>query len=97
MIYVSSAGVLGMSASSGTIDESARYANETSNLYFRSKIQAEHRLFEWLESHRVPVVLILPGWMFGPFDEAPTTSGRLVQDFSGPEDPGDYSGRSQRG
>ncbi len=81
VIYVSSSGVLGMSASSGTIDESAPYANETSNLYFRSKIQAEHRLFEWLESHRVPVVLILPGWMFGPFDEAPTTSGRLVQDF----------------
>jgi dihydroflavonol-4-reductase len=81
VIYVSSSGVLGMSASSGTIDESAPYAFETSNLYFRSKIHAEERLFEWLKSHRTPVVLILPGWMFGPFDEAPTTSGRLVQDF----------------
>jgi dihydroflavonol-4-reductase len=63
VIYVSSSGVLGMSASSGTIDESAPYANETSNLYFRSKIHAEQRLFDWLTSHRMPVVLILPGWM----------------------------------
>jgi dihydroflavonol-4-reductase len=81
VVYVSSSGVLGLSGSSGTVDESAPYALETSNLYFRSKILAEQRLFEWLKTHRTPVVLILPGWMFGPFDEAPTASGRLVQDF----------------
>jgi dihydroflavonol-4-reductase len=81
VVYVSSAGVLGLSGSSGTIDESAPYALETSNLYFRSKIDAEWKLFDWLRSHSTPVVLILPGWMFGPFDEAPTASGRLVQDF----------------
>jgi dihydroflavonol-4-reductase len=81
VVYVSSSGVLGLSGSSGTVDESAPYALESSNLYFQSKIQAEQRVFEWLKSHRTPVVLILPGWMFGPFDEAPTASGRLVQDF----------------
>jgi dihydroflavonol-4-reductase len=81
VIYVSSSGVLRHSGASGTVDESAPYALDTSNLYFRSKIRAEQRLFDWLKSHRTPVVLILPGWMFGPFDEAPTASGRLVQDF----------------
>ena len=81
VVYVSSSGVLDRSGSSGTIDESAPYALETSNLYFRSKVHAEQRLFEWLKAHRTAVVLILPGWMFGPFDEAPTASGRLVQDF----------------
>jgi dihydroflavonol-4-reductase len=77
----SSSGVLGLSGSSATVDESAPYALETSNLYFQSKIHAEQRVFDWLKSHHTPVVLILPGWMFGPCDEAPTASGRLVQDF----------------
>jgi dihydroflavonol-4-reductase len=81
VVYVSSSGVLGHAGTPGTIDESAPYALETSNLYFRSKIEAERRLFAWLKSHQTPVVLILPGWMFGPFDLAPTASGRLVQDF----------------
>jgi dihydroflavonol-4-reductase len=81
IVYVSSAGVLGHSDSGGSVDESAPYAVNTSNLYFQSKIRAEQRVLEWLKSHRTPVVLILPGWMFGPFDLAPTASGRLVQDF----------------
>ena len=29
----------------------------------------------------LPVVLILPAWMFGPGDAAPTNSGQLVLDF----------------
>jgi dihydroflavonol-4-reductase len=81
VIYASAAGVLGHSKTAGMVDESAAYALETTNLYFRSKIRAEQRIFDWMKSHRTSVVLILPGWMFGPFDEAPTTSGRLVQDF----------------
>jgi dihydroflavonol-4-reductase len=81
VVYVSSAGVLGHSGRSATVDESSPYAFETSNLYFQSKIRAEQQLVGWLKSHRTPVVLVLPGWMFGPFDLAPTASGRLVQDF----------------
>jgi dihydroflavonol-4-reductase len=88
IVYVSSSGVLGRSESSETIDESAPYALDTSNLYFRSKILAEQRVFDWLKSHQTPVVLILPGWMFGPFDEAPTASGLLVRDYLARKIPG---------
>jgi dihydroflavonol-4-reductase len=81
VVYVSSSGVLSHSDGSEVVDESSPYAFDTSNLYFQSKIRAEQQLFGWLKTHRLPVVLILPGWMFGPFDLAPTASGRLVQDF----------------
>jgi dihydroflavonol-4-reductase len=81
IIYVSSSGVLGHAESSSTVDEMSPYAHHTTNLYFQSKIRAEERVLEWVKSHGTPVLLILPGWMFGPFDLAPTASGRLVQDF----------------
>jgi dihydroflavonol-4-reductase len=81
VVYVSSSGVLGQPQSGGGYDESAPYARGTDNLYFQSKIRAEERVLEWLKSHPLPVILILPGWMFGPFDDAPTASGRLVCDF----------------
>jgi dihydroflavonol-4-reductase len=88
VVYVSSSGVLGVPPGTGPIDESAPYARGTDNLYFQSKIRAEERVLEWLKAHSLPVVLILPGWMFGPFDEAPTASGRLVCDFLAGKLPG---------
>jgi dihydroflavonol-4-reductase len=88
VVYVSSSGVLDHAQGAGSIDETAPYAQATDNLYFQSKIRAEERVLEWLTSHRLPVVLVLPGWMFGPFDEAPTASGRLVCDFLAGKLPG---------
>jgi dihydroflavonol-4-reductase len=88
IVYVSSSGVLGHSGDTGTIDESAPYAMNTKNLYFQSKIQAEQKVLEWLKSNETPVVLILPGWMFGPFDLAPTASGQLVLDYLAKKIPG---------
>jgi nucleoside-diphosphate-sugar epimerase len=65
---VSSSGVLGLSGSSVTIDESAPYALETSNEYFRSKIHAEQRLVDFLTAHRMPVVLLLRDRMLKPWN-----------------------------
>ena len=92
IVYVSSSGVLGHSGNTGTIDESAPYSPDTTNLYFQSKIQAEQKVMEWLKSNQTPVVLILPGWMFGPFDLAPTASGQLVLDYLARKIPGIVSG-----
>jgi dihydroflavonol-4-reductase len=92
IVYVSSSGVLGHSGNTGTIDESAPYSPDTTNLYFQSKIQAEQKVTEWLKSNQTPVVLILPGWMFGPFDLAPTASGQLVLDYLARKIPGIVSG-----
>jgi dihydroflavonol-4-reductase len=51
------------------------------NLYFRSKVLAETKIAEWLRTHQMPVVLILPTAIFGPRDAAPTASGKLLLDF----------------
>ena len=47
----------------------------------KSKVLAEQAIQSFLERSRLPVVLILPGWMFGPSDAAPTSSGQIVLDF----------------
>jgi dihydroflavonol-4-reductase len=51
------------------------------NLYFRSKILGSDRLRELATRTGLEAVEILPGWMFGPWDAAPTASGRIVLDF----------------
>src|SRR5262249_37925579 len=51
------------------------------NLYFKSKVLSEEGLRAFSKESGFPIVFILPGWMFGPGDAAPTTSGQLVLDF----------------
>jgi dihydroflavonol-4-reductase len=81
-IYVSSSGVVGPGSGGAPGDETALLApEETDNLYFRSKILAERAVDGFLEEHDLPVIRVLPGWMFGPGDAAPTTSGRIVLDL----------------
>lgn len=81
-IYVSSSGVIGRRTDGHLADESTP-PDETvlQNLYFKSKVLAEEAIAAWLKTHKLPVVLILPTWMYGPQDAAPTTAGRLVLDF----------------
>lgn len=81
-IYVSSSGVIGM-PKSGTIADETVPPDEYvySNLYFKSKVLAERAVDDFLKTHQLPVVFILPTWMYGPGDGAPTTAGQLVQDF----------------
>jgi dihydroflavonol-4-reductase len=81
-IHVSSGGVIGEDNGKGIADESTE-ANGMGfeNLYFRSKVETEKAIANFLKIHSMPVVMILPGWMFGPSDAAPTSAGQLVQDF----------------
>ncbi|MEO7908605.1 MAG: SDR family oxidoreductase [Roseiflexaceae bacterium] len=82
VIYTSSNGVIGTRASGEPSDErDPPDAGQTNNLYFRSKVLAEQAVDTFLKHSQLPVVLILPGWMFGPGDAAPTSSGQLVLDF----------------
>lgn len=88
-VYVSSVGVIGRTADGSPADESTPpSAYNYSNLYFRSKIVAEEAVAEFLRTHTLPVVLILPGWMFGPYDSAPTTAGQIVLDLLARKLPG---------
>lgn len=80
-IHVSSSGVIG--------HENGRPGDESTppspityeNLYFKSKILAEERVQAFLKTHQMPVVLILPGWMMGPSDAAPTDAGQVILDL----------------
>lgn len=81
-IYVSSSGVIGEAPNGRLSDESTGPgAFSRSNLYFRSKVIAEEEVQAWTRAHRMPVVMILPTWMYGPHDAAPTGAGKMVQAF----------------
>jgi dihydroflavonol-4-reductase len=81
-IYVSSSGVIGL-ASDGSAGDENTPADKAAmeNLYFRSKVMAEEKIGEWLKSHTMSVILILPTAIFGPRDAGPTASGQLLLDF----------------
>jgi dihydroflavonol-4-reductase len=82
VVYASSSGVLGARPDGQPADEGTPPdAMVRDNLYFRSKLLAEEAIATFLQTSRLPVVLVLPGWMFGPGDWAPTSSGRIVLDF----------------
>lgn len=82
VIYASSGGIIGARADGRPADETTPPdALVHRNLYFRSKLAAEEQIADFLKTSRLPVVLILPGWMFGPGDSAPTSSGQIVLDF----------------
>ncbi|BAY09800.1 SDR family oxidoreductase [Calothrix sp. NIES-2098] len=93
VIYVSSSGPIGMKAPGVPGDESTPPDPQIiKNLYFKSKVLAEDAIYEFLKQHSLPVVLILPGWMFGPGDAAPTNSGQLVLDYYQQKIPGILDG-----
>jgi dihydroflavonol-4-reductase len=90
-IHVSSGGVIGESDSTANEDTAAS-GLALENLYFRSKVETEKGIANFLQTHTMPVVMILPGWMYGPGDAAPTSAGQLVQDFLNRKLPGVIQG-----
>jgi dihydroflavonol-4-reductase len=80
-VHISSSGVIGAEHDEVVDETSPPGPLQATNLYFKSKVLAEAAIAEWRRSHAMPVVLVLPTWMWGPGDAAPTSAGRLVQDF----------------
>jgi dihydroflavonol-4-reductase len=87
-VHTSSSGVIG--ASQGVGDETTPPdAAVLKNLYFRSKVEGDAAIAQWLQQQRqLKVVSILPGWMFAPRDAAPTNAGKLVLDVMNGKIPG---------
>ena len=82
VIYVSSAGVIGKLSDGTPGDETVPpHPVACQDPYFKSKILAEKAVYAFLEKNALNVTFILPGWMFGPQDAAPTNSGQLVLDY----------------
>ena len=77
-VYISSAGVLENREGQAT-DETCPYPACPDNLYFKSKIDAEKEIFDFMDSHpQMRVVFILPTVMLGPGDRGPTPIGGFI-------------------
>jgi dihydroflavonol-4-reductase len=82
LVHTSSSGTIGFRADGSPGDEDTPpppIAGQDG--YFRSKVVIGQRLAELAARSRLDVVQVLPGWMFGPGDAAPTATGRLVLAF----------------
>jgi dihydroflavonol-4-reductase len=94
-IHVSSAGVIGNKLDGSPGDENTLPSDHaSSNLYFQSKIDTELAIKRFLKERTLPVVMVLPSWMWGPGDWAPTPAGKLVLDFMKQKLPGVVDGGS---
>jgi dihydroflavonol-4-reductase len=92
-IYVSSSGTIGMKPDGSAGDENTPPSSYTeNNLYFKSKVIADKAVAEFTEKSTMPVIQILPGWMFGIGDAAPTSSGQIVLDILNGKLPGTFDG-----
>jgi nucleoside-diphosphate-sugar epimerase len=88
IVHTSSIAVLD-GAKGELIDETMSRDEKQADDYYLSKILAERSVREFMEAHPdTHVTFVLPGWMFGPGDLGPTSSGQLVQDFLAKKLPG---------
>ncbi len=79
-VDTSSAGIIGRKPDGSPGDEATPPAPVARrNLYLKSKYSVAAGLRAM--APRIEIVQVLPGWMFGPWDAAPTASGRFVLDF----------------
>ncbi|MFM9279866.1 SDR family NAD(P)-dependent oxidoreductase [Paenibacillus jiagnxiensis] len=89
IVHTSSNATIGKRKDGGLSDEGDRLApDEALNMYGKSKIIGDQAIDEFMQQHRIPVVTVLPAWMFGPGDAAPTGSGQLVLNFLARKIPG---------
>ena len=91
-VHTSSTAVL-IGPAGATIDESMERREADADDYFRSKIMADRAVHAFLAAHPdMAVPIVLPGWMFGPGDAGPTSSGQVVLDFARRKLPGRIPG-----
>ncbi|WP_394827415.1 SDR family oxidoreductase [Pendulispora albinea] len=82
LVDVSSSGTIGLRPDGSAGDESTPPSPlAKDNLYVKSKVMVAERLREVGARTGLAIVQVLPGWMFGPWDAAPTGSGQLVRDY----------------
>ncbi len=87
-VFTSSSGVIQTNPNQAA-NETAPYSKfAQKNLYFKTKVLAEQEIYRFLETSHMDVVMILPGWMMGSGDAAPTSAGQLVLDLLASKLPG---------
>lgn len=71
------------------IDETMRRTAEDADDYYLSKILSDRAVDAYLEKHPdMRACMVLPGWMVGPGDLGPTSSGQVILDYLSKKLPG---------
>lgn len=88
--FVQTSSVAVLDGPPGTvIDETCDRDPADADDYYRSKILADREVRAFLQSHPdMHACFVLPGWMWGPGDIGPTSSGQLVNDVAKGKLPG---------
>ena len=78
MLYVSSAGTLGPASPPQPADEDTPAPKALMrNAYYASKVRAEQLIDALRPSVSVRIPVVVPAWIWGPGDGAPTAAGQL--------------------
>jgi dihydroflavonol-4-reductase len=81
-VHVSSSGAVGMTEDGRPGDEDTPAGPELlRNAYFKSKVEGDARIRSFAPRSGMRVIEVLPGFMWGPGDAAPTAAGQLTRDF----------------
>jgi dihydroflavonol-4-reductase len=92
-VHVSSGGTIGKKSDGSPGDENTPpMPMQTENPYFRSKIKGDLAIAAWRSKSGIRVVEILPGWIWGPWDAAPTAAGKIVHEFRDGKIPANIGG-----
>ncbi|HYC00170.1 MAG TPA: NAD-dependent epimerase/dehydratase family protein [Candidatus Limnocylindrales bacterium] len=82
-VHVSSGGIIGKKADGSPGDEDTPpLPIQIANAYFRSKLRTDAALAQWHGTSGIRIVEVLPGWIWGPYDAAPTAAGQLIDEFT---------------
>lgn len=88
-VQTSSIAVLNGAAGIAMDETSLRRLEDAHDDYYRSKILADQVVTDFLDTHPdMQASFVLPGWMWGPADIGPTSSGQLVNDVVSGKLPG---------
>ena len=72
-----------------SIDETCLRSDANADDYYRSKILADRVVLSFLDAYPdMHACMVLPGWMWGPGDIGPTSSGQLLKDVVNGKLPG---------
>jgi dihydroflavonol-4-reductase len=92
-VHVSSGGVVGRNADGTPGHEETRpLPIQAANPYFRSKLKGDAAIAAWRGRSGIAIVEMMPGWIWGPWDAAPTAAGKLYAEFVGRRIPANIGG-----
>lgn len=81
-VHVGSGGTIGRKPDGSPGDEDTPpMPMQAGNPYFRSKLQGDAAIAAWRSRSGIEIVEMLPGWIWGPWDAAPTAAGKLIGEF----------------